>query len=168
MPEPPTNSVLFVCLGNICRSPLAEGIFLHLARERAIDVVADSAGTGHWHVGDRPDRRALATADRHGVELPGIGRQIDPSSDFGRFAWIVPMDASNHRDLLRLGSPPERTRRMRAFDPEHAGEVDRAPDVPDPYYGEDDGFERVYEMLTAACNGLLDQLVDQRHATANR
>jgi len=153
------RAILFVCLGNICRSPLAEGLFVHLAQRRGVDgLTVDSAGTGHWHVGERPDRRAQATADRYGIALPSVARQVDPGSDFARFGLIVPMDASNHRDLLRLGCPAGRLRRMRAFDPAHAHDPDNAPDVPDPYWGGEGGFDEVYHMLTRACEGLLDTL----------
>ncbi|NRA57793.1 MAG: low molecular weight phosphotyrosine protein phosphatase [Phycisphaerales bacterium] len=149
-------SVLFVCLGNICRSPLAEGIFLHLAAERGIDgMIVDSAGTGGWHAGEGPDRRASAVATKRGVHLPSIARQIE-RADFERFTHIIAMDASNHENLLSMGAPAERLRLMRSYDPSHS--IQSAPDVPDPYYGGDDGFDRVFDMLMAACAGLLDEL----------
>lgn len=154
--QPP--AVLFVCLGNICRSPLAEGIFLHLARRHGLEgVVVDSAGTGDWHAGEGPDPRALAVARRRGVHLPSIARQVRAPEDFERFTHLVPMDASNLARLLDLGAPPERVRLMRAYDPAHAGR-EAAPDVPDPYSGGDEGFERVFDMLEAACRGLVGAL----------
>ncbi|MCW5758109.1 MAG: low molecular weight phosphotyrosine protein phosphatase [Phycisphaeraceae bacterium] len=151
-------SILFVCLGNICRSPLAEGIFLHLAERHGLDgVVVDSAGTGDWHAGEGPDRRAMAVARRRGVHLPSIARQVRVPEDFDRFTHLVPMDASNMAHLLDLGAPPGRVRLMRAYDPAHAG-LPVAPDVPDPYYGGDDGFDRVFDMLESACLGLVEHL----------
>lgn len=151
-------AILFVCLGNICRSPLAEGIFLHLAERHGLErVIADSAGTGDWHVGEGPDRRAMAVARGRGVYLPSIARQVRVPEDFERFTHLVPMDASNLEHLLALGAPPERVRLMRAYDPVHHGQ-DAAPDVPDPYYGGDDGFERVFDMLESACLGLIEAL----------
>lgn len=153
-------SVLFVCLGNICRSPLAEGIFLHLAKGRGIEgITVDSCGTGGWHAGEGPDRRALAVARQRGVHLPSRARKVIVQ-DFEKFDLIVAMDASNLDDLVALGAPRDRVRLMRSYDPAHsnthAGKP--APDVPDPYYGGDDGFDRVYDMLVAACEGLLDEI----------
>ncbi|MFG0283927.1 MAG: low molecular weight protein-tyrosine-phosphatase [Phycisphaerales bacterium JB039] len=158
----PPRSLLFVCLGNICRSPLAEGIFLHLAEQRGVagDFTVDSAGTGHWHVGERPDRRASQVASRHHVILPSIARQVDPASDFDRFDLILPMDLDNRRDLLSLGAPPFKVRLMRSFDVELADAPDAQLVVPDPYFGDGDGFERVFAMLRQACDGLLDELLE--------
>jgi len=153
-----TNSVLFVCLGNICRSPLAEGLFLHLARERQVDhhFEVDSCGTGHWHVGSRPDGRALAVARKHGVELPSVARQIDPDTDFDRFALIIPMDRQNLGDILRAGADEQRVRLLRSFDPAMKAKPEGALDVPDPYFGGPDGFDEVFTMIRAACLGMLD------------
>lgn len=150
-------SILFVCLGNICRSPLAEGIFLHLARQRGIDgLVVDSCGTGGWHEGEGPDARALAVARARGVHLPSIARQVRAPHDFQSFTHIVAMDASNMENLLAVGAPAERVRLMRSYDPTYRDGT--APDVPDPYYGGDDGFDKVFDMLLAACEGLLDEI----------
>lgn len=159
MSDTPT-SVLFVCLGNICRSPLAEGVFLHLARERgvhgAFDV--DSCGTGGWHAGERPDPRSLAVAKKHGVELPGRARKYAPRSD-NAFDWLIPMDASNRDDLIDAGAPRDRVRLLRSFDPMLAGMPERSLDVPDPYYGGPGGFDEVFEMVRTACAGMLDELL---------
>lgn len=150
--------VLFMCLGNICRSPLAEGIFLHLAARRGARdrFLVDSCGTGGWHAGEPPDPRALAEAARHGVHLPSRARRLEPREDSRRFDLIVAMDAQNREDAIRAGVPGEKIRLMRSFDPA-AGELD----VPDPYYGGVEGFGRVYDMLAAACGGLLDHLLDE-------
>lgn len=160
MPAPPV-SVLFVCLGNICRSPLAEGVFAALATERGLgdrfDV--DSAGTAAYHSGEPPDSRSAAVAEAHGIRLTGYARQVTPR-DLERFDIVVAMDRSNRRSLERLG---RRVRGrpggladivlMRDYDPRA-----RDSDVPDPYYGGADGFERVYRILERACDGLLDEL----------
>lgn len=158
-----TTSVLFVCLGNICRSPLGEGIFAALAKERGLadHFHVDSAGTAAYHTGEPPDSRSIAVAAAHGVRLTGYARQVTPR-DMERFDVIVAMDRSNLRSLKRLH---QRSRRragtpadivlMRDYDP---GAHD--PDVPDPYYGGRDGFERVYRILERACGGLLDELAD--------
>lgn len=152
-------SILFVCLGNICRSPLAEGIFLHMAKERGLDaLVVDSCGTGGWHEGEGPDRRAMAVAKQRGVHLPSRARQVRGESDFTKFTHIIAMDASNVENLLAMGAPNERVRLMRSYDPAYSN--GNAPDVPDPYYGGDDGFDRVFDMLEAACEGLLDEITN--------
>lgn len=159
--DSPVGSLLFVCLGNICRSPLAEGLFIHLARERGVldRFRVDSAGTGAWHVGKPADPRSIAVARTHGVHLPSVARQVDPESDFERFDLILAMDRSNRTDLLDLGAPRERVRLMRSFDPTLTGVPEHDLDVPDPYYGRGDGFQRVYEMLLRATTGLLEELV---------
>ena len=154
-------SVLFVCLGNICRSPLAEGIFAALAKERGLDgdFHVDSAGTAAYHSGEPPDPRSTAVAAAHGIRLTGFARQITPR-DLERFDIVVAMDRSNRRSLERLrgrirggrGSRADIVM-MRDYDPGA-----RDPDVPDPYYGGPGGFERVYGILERACNGLLDDL----------
>jgi low molecular weight protein-tyrosine phosphatase len=160
---PDRTGVLFVCLGNICRSPLAEGIFLHRARRRGVldrfDV--DSCGTGAWHVGERADSRSLAVAAAHGITLPSIARQLDPAQDFQRFPWLIAMDRSNVRNLIRSGADPARVRLMRSFDASLSGARGEALEVPDPYDWPGDGFEAVYQMLDAACAGLMDFLLDE-------
>lgn len=151
-------SVLFVCLGNICRSPLAEGIFAALAGERGLGgrFHVDSAGTAAYHSGEPPDSRSTAVAAAHGIRLTGVARQVTPR-DLERFDVVVAMDRSNRRSLERL------RRRARGGHAEIVMMRDyesgaREPDVPDPYYGGPDGFERVYRILERACNGLLDEL----------
>ncbi len=154
-------SVLFVCLGNICRSPLAEGIFASRARERGLDgqFQVDSAGTAGYHSGDPPDSRSTAVAAAHGVRLTGFARQVTPR-DLELFDIVVAMDQSNRRSLERLRRRLRSGRgavadivMMRDYEPGA-----RDPDVPDPYYGGPGGFERVYRILERACNGLLDEL----------
>lgn len=165
-------SVLFVCLGNICRSPVAEGVFIHLARERGVldRFRVDSAGTGNWHVGRPADPRSRAVADRHGVHLPSRARQVDPASDFPAsggpeptgFDLLIGMDRDNCAALRSLGAPAERVGLLRGFDPALAGEPLHRLDVPDPYYGGPEGFDHMYEMIHAACAGLLGAVLDGR------
>lgn len=161
---PDTNSVLFVCLGNICRSPLAEGVFLHLLQERGLAdaYVVDSCGTGGWHVGEPPDPRSRAIAQKYGIELVSRGRKLDPWEDFNRFHWIIPMDRQNKKDLVTEGAPKDRVHLLRSFDPTMSGASENDLDVPDPYWDEDDGFEVVYQMVRAACEGMLTHLHDDR------
>lgn len=157
------TSVLFVCMGNICRSPLAEGIFLHTINRRGIAdrFSVDSAGTGGWHAGSRPDPRAIAVAERRGVVLPSRARVIQPE-DFTRFDHLLCMDRVNERHLLRIGAPRERLRLMLSVDPNSTH-----VEVPDPYEGDEEDFELVYRLLESACSALADELV-QRHGLPTR
>ena len=157
--SPNTVSVLFVCLGNICRSPLAEGVFTSVAESRGLGsrFEADSAGTGAYHVGEPPDARATAVAARHGVDLPSVARQVT-RRDFEHFDLVVAMDRSNRRSLERLRGPRPRPGAARiVLMRDHDPDPD-SPDVPDPYYGSADGFERVYRIVQRCCEGLLDEL----------
>lgn len=152
--------VLFVCLGNICRSPTAEGVMRALLASNGYDgeVVVDSAGTGGWHVGNPPDERAIAAAAARGFELGGVARQVR-IADFEEFDLIVAMDRSNRDDLLRLAPDAEaeaKVRLLREFG-------DGAPeDVPDPYYGDTDGFDEVLDIVERNCAALIEQVVDGR------
>ncbi|QOI99559.1 MAG: low molecular weight phosphotyrosine protein phosphatase [Phycisphaeraceae bacterium] len=155
------GGVLFVCLGNICRSPLARAVLQHKASRRGVDhlLEVDSCGTGGWHAGDGADPRSVAVAARYGVELRHVARRFDPRSDPRRFGFIIAMDRSNIANLERAGLPPGRASLLRAFDPALAGAGPAGLEVPDPYYGGDDGFERVYAMIDTACDGLLDHVL---------
>lgn len=150
-------SILFVCLGNICRSPLAEGIFRSLVEQAGLShrFEIDSAGTGAWHVGEPPDARAAMVASRHGVPLECKARQIT-GEDFARFDYIIAMDRENLRSLERMaasaGSEAE-IRLLREFDPERDGD-----EVPDPYYGGASGFETVYDIVSRSCRELLQRV----------
>jgi protein-tyrosine phosphatase len=155
--------LLFVCMGNICRSPTAEGVMRGLLREEGLEdvVEVDSAGTGAWHLGDPPDARAAAAAQARGVTLAGAARQIT-AADFSDYDLILAADRENLRDLRTVagevggGGVPARAKLhlLREFDPASGGDLD----VPDPYYGGDDGFEHVLDLVEAACRGLLDTL----------
>lgn len=153
-----TVRVCFVCLGNICRSPTAEGV-LRLAVERAGlsgQVVIDSAGTGGWHVGERPDPRTCAAAARRGIDLDHLGRQFR-REDFARFDLILAMDEANRRALLAMApddAARAKVRLFRSFDPASPP----GAEVPDPYYGGEDGFEHVLDICEAASAGLVDEL----------
>ncbi len=164
MPEQAKTSVLFVCLGNICRSPLADGIFTHLVNQRALanQFHIESCGTGAWHVGNPPDPRSILTAAKNNIDLTKLrARQFDADTDPNAFDWIIPMDTANHRELINQGTPKAKVHLMRSFDPTIT--TNKAPDVPDPYYGGDDGFDKVYEMLVRACEGLLYANTDAKY-----
>ena len=148
--------IVFVCMGNICRSPTAEGVMRRLVEEQGLDIEIDSAGTGAWHVGEPPDTRATLAARRRGVTLEGAARQIRPD-DFARFDLLIALDRANLRELLAIApdeEAAEKVRLLREFDPAADGDLD----VPDPYYGGDRGFETVLDMVEAACRGLIDEL----------
>jgi protein-tyrosine phosphatase len=152
--------LLFVCMGNICRSPTAEGVMANLLREQQLEnaVTIDSAGTGAWHVGNPPDSRSTAAARVRGIILSGAARQV-ADQDFDDFDLLLCADESNARDLRRLAADDEqreKIRLLRSYDPDSvaAGELD----VPDPYYGGPDGFENVLDLIDRACRGLLEEL----------
>jgi protein-tyrosine phosphatase len=153
-----TIRICFVCLGNICRSPTAEAMMQHLLEEAALteQVEIDSAGTGAWHVGEPPDTRAQAAGKRRGIAMRGKARKVI-TADFQHFDYLIAMDRSNRDDLLALASSTsarEKVVLLRDFDPQSPPEAE----VPDPYYGDGDGFERVLDICEAACRGLLDHL----------
>jgi protein-tyrosine phosphatase len=155
--EPPRTRVLFVCLGNICRSPLAENVFRYLVEEAGLEdrFEIDSAGTGSWHVGERPDARAASVASAHGIELRGRARQVT-QDDLVAFHYVLAMDRENLEELeymARKGEATAEIRLLRAYDP-HA---DR-DEVPDPYYGGASGFEDVFDIVSRSCRSLLASL----------
>lgn len=154
---PSPTRVLFVCLGNICRSPLAEGVFMSLVEEAGLSDMfeIDSAGTGSWHVGERPDARAIMVAREHGIELDSHARQVT-SEDLHNFDYVIAMDRENLLSLQRMASSSggdAEIQLLRAYDPDPEGS-----EVPDPYYGGVGGFENVYQIVSRACEGLLARL----------
>ncbi len=159
--------LLFVCLGNICRSPTAEGVMRALvAREGLQDSIQlESAGTGAWHVGSAPDRRATAAALARGVTLQGRARQVT-LEDFDDFDLLLAMDRENARELQQQAPGEQqraKVRLLREFDPASAPRGSQAAagdglDVPDPYFGGAGGFDEVFELVQAACEGLLEQI----------
>ena len=150
-----TPSVLFVCLGNICRSPLAEAAFREEARRLKLDVVVDSAGTGGWHIGEPPDPRAQAVARRNGVNISSLrGRQVKPG-DFRRFTHIVALDEDNLANLRRL-APADATADLSLL-LDHVEGREGQP-VADPYFGDDDGFDVTWTDVTAGALGLAQKL----------
>ncbi len=157
----PRTGVLFVCTGNICRSPLAEAIFRHLAGQRRVVEMFDiaSCGTGSWHAGENADPRTLAVAARYGIPMRHVARQLNPVLDFARYPWILAMDHSHIRSMMHRGNQKARIHLIREFDPVLSGVTGTDLDVPDPYYGGEDGFEHMYQMLDRACRGLLDRLM---------
>lgn len=157
--------VLFVCMGNICRSPSAEGVFLRLLEEHnLLEVIeVDSAGTHAYHVGEQADRRSMAAALRRGIDIsPHRARQVHPR-DFDHYDYILAMDEDNHHRLVRQ-CPPHHHAKVQLF-LEFAPHLDII-EVPDPYYGGEKGFEHVLDLVEAASQGLLET-IRNAHLAAN-
>ena len=156
--------LLFVCLGNICRSPAAEGVFLHLIASEGLEerFVVDSAGTGGWHVGNPADRRMRAAAERRGIHLPSRARQIE-LADLTSFDCILTMDDDNLRNVRSLARELGDRPGLARIEPmtSHCRRLS-ASEVPDPYYGGEQGFEDVLDLLEDACTGLLESLIREQ------
>jgi protein-tyrosine phosphatase len=149
--------VLFVCLGNICRSPLAEAVFKHKIKEKGLEdrFEADSCGTANYHIGDTPDPRTIANARKNGVTIKHLGRQLS-ERDLAYYDHIFAMDNSNLRNIQRLsnaGQYSEKIRLMRDFDT-----VGTGGEVPDPYYGHERDFQEVFEILDRSTEALIESL----------
>ena len=153
--------VLFVCLGNICRSPVAEGVFTHLVDKQNLQPYfhIDSCGTAGYHIGELPHPQTRQVAEKNGITLTSRGRQFQ-ADDFLRFDYILAMDSNNYADLASQ-VPEEKLRQrlymFRAFDPNNKKKQNI--DMPDPYYGGLSGFENVYEIALRTCQHLLNELV---------
>lgn len=139
--------ILFVCSGNICRSPTAEGVMRHIARERGLDVEVASAGIGGWHVGAPTDERSAAAARRRGIALEGTAQQVR-ADDFDDYDMLVAMDRDHERELLAMAGAHRSKVRL----------LIEGADVPDPYYGGPDGFEDVLDLVTEGCERLADDI----------
>lgn len=149
--------VLFVCLGNICRSPTAEGVFRKLVADRDLEDVIeiDSAGTGAWHTGECPDRRAQIEARNRGIDISGLKARAVNVRDFTTFDYIVAMDEHNDADLRAICPASEQHKIHRLLD--FAGDC-AEHNVPDPYYGGDDGFRHVFDLVESGSRGLLERI----------
>lgn len=153
----PKTKILFVCLGNICRSAMAEGSLRYLAEQKGVEhlVDIDSAGTGDWHVGEHPDGRATTTAQQRGIDISGqLARKVK-IEDFEVFDYLLAMDQENHMNLMRM-APAEHKHKVQLFLKYAPEQPER--EVPDPYYGGAQGFEHVLDLVQAASRGLLDEV----------
>ncbi|MBV1824192.1 low molecular weight protein-tyrosine-phosphatase [Komagataeibacter oboediens] len=148
-------AVLFVCMGNICRSPLAEAAFRAAARQAGLQVTVDSAGTGDWHAGAPPDRRACAVARRHGIDITHYRARVVTADDFDRFTHIIALDHANLRHLLDMQPAGSRARVSLLLDhvPGRTGHA-----VADPYYGDASGFDTTWRDVAAGAAALVNRL----------
>ncbi len=161
------HRILFVCLGNICRSPMAEGVFRRIAEEEGalhlFDI--DSAGLGHWHIGQAPDPRAQSAARDRGIDISGQSARQVADTDFDRFDLILAMDGENYEELVQL-APSGARRKVRRF-LDFAPKV-RKKDVPDPFFGGTDGFDEALDLIEQAVRGLLAELHDKAAPVKSR
>jgi protein-tyrosine phosphatase len=174
MKTAPVVRLSFVCLGNICRSPTAEAVMRHLVKQAGLadKIAIDSAGTGDWHVGEARDPRSAEVGRRRGMPLSGVARQFQPQ-DFARFDHVLAMDRQNQASLLQMApdqAARNKVRLLRSFDPASAASAASTgssaasgggggdDEVPDPYFGGAQGFDRVFDICEAACRGLLAHL----------
>ena len=149
------TSVLFVCLGNICRSPLAEGALRAEAKRLGLDLIVDSAGTGNWHAGEPPDRRAIAVARRNGVDISGLRARQVRVADFHRFHHVIALDHDNLANLRKL-APADGTAELSLLLDHVEGREGQA--VTDPWFGDEAGFDVTWAEVTAAARGLVKAL----------
>ena len=153
------NSVLFVCLGNICRSPAAEAIFINLLEKKELtnDFIVDSAGTGSWHIGKKADSRMRVAAERRDINILSRARQIT-SKDFDEFNYILAMDNSNFRNIQDLKKRTASTDFASIKKIQDFKSVFNEQEVPDPYFGGDEGFDYVLDILEDSVNGFLESI----------
>ena len=157
--------IMFVCMGNICRSPLAEGVLRHQAREAGVldHLEIASSGTGAWHVGQAPDRRMTQTAKKHGVSLDGQRAQQFEFGDLSYYDYIFAMDSDNLGNIKHLDFQDKSLHKIALFRSHDSEPGDRQ--VPDPYYGGPQGFEHVYEIVERTCKRILEYVVEQEGLT---
>lgn len=149
------NRILVVCLGNICRSPLAEGVLLHLKEKYQLNIIIDSAGTSNYHIGEAPDHRTIANAKKHKVDLSPLRARQFIQSDFDNFDRIFVMDKSNKRNVLSLARHEQDIEKVDLFlNLLHPG---KDLEVPDPYYGGEEGFENVFNLVWNASEKLMEE-----------
>ena len=146
--------VLMVCLGNICRSPLAEGILQHKINENQLDWKVDSAGTGSWHVGNSPDPRSQEVGLKHGIDITRQRAMQFKAHHLDKFDLIFAMDSSNYQNILKLATTPEQKEKVQLI--MNMSEPGMNQGVPDPYW-DDNGFENVYQMLNRACDAIIEK-----------
>jgi protein-tyrosine phosphatase len=151
--------VVFVCLGNICRSPLGEGVFRHLVEQKGLAdyFTIDSAGTASYHVGELPDPGSRHVAKKHGISLDGQYARQFTTDDVTRWDYVIAMDASNHSNIMKVGALTGKLHLLREFDPEGPG------DVPDPWARGDEAFLETYTIIRRSCEKLLEHIIKEHN-----
>ena len=148
--------ILIVCIGNICRSPMAEGILMHKLKQKNIHATVDSAGTGPWHVGQHPDYRAIETAQQHGIDISKLVARLFVNTDFDKFDKIYVADEEVYSDVLSRAKNEKDIAKidflLNVFEP------NSNKPVPDPYYGNQDGFETIFQLIDQACEKIVNEL----------
>ena len=154
------KSVLFVCLGNICRSPTAHAVFQSMVNKIGLsnEIYVDGAGTGDWHLGHAPDRRSAATSALRGYDMSALRSRLVTIEDFTEFDYIIAMDADNLRNLRNMCPPGAKAKLQLLLDYSRKPEYDVVSEVPDPYYGGEDGFPHVLDLIEDASVALLDHI----------
>jgi protein-tyrosine phosphatase len=161
------HRILFVCLGNICRSPMAEGVFRRMAQEQGVlDLFEiDSAGLGQWHIGQAPDARAQSASLKRGIDISGQSARQVKHGDFARFDLVLAMDGENYQELVQL-APSDARHKVRRF-LDFAREA-RTKNVPDPFFGAPKGFDHALDLIEQAARGLLTSLLTEAAAPAKK
>jgi protein-tyrosine phosphatase len=155
------KNILMVCLGNICRSPLAHGILINKAENHNFQLNVDSAGTGSWHIGSKPDIRSINTAKKHGIDISNQRARQISTIDLDNYDIVFVMDQQNHKDVINLCNNPEQRDKVRLI----LNEVKKNSNesVPDPYYDEIHGFENVFSLLENACQNIIIKLIKDEY-----
>ncbi len=153
-------NILFVCLGNICRSPLAEGVLVHAIKEKGLDnqIYVDSCGTSAYHIGDSPDPRTIQNARENNIVLTSRARQFKVD-DFEKFDYILAMDQSNYQNIVRLDPKEQYTDKVSLL--RNHDQNNKGADVPDPYFGGQDGFQEVFDIVHRSVYNFLDHLIEE-------
>lgn len=152
------KKIVFVCLGNICRSPVAEGIMLNLKEKYQLDLEIDSAGTASYHIGEAPDKRTIANAAQHGIDLTPLRARQFKTNDFDKFDWILAMDVNNLNTLIKMTNEQKHLQKVKLMlDFAHSSQN---AEVPDPYYGTENDFELVFNLIDKACQSIVKRIFD--------
>ena len=145
-----------VCLGNICRSPMAHGILNHKANKANLEIHVDSAGTGNWHIGNQPDFRSISIAKKNGIDITNQKARQISTKDLYEYDLVYAMDKQNYKDIIKLCSQEEQKHKIKLILNETKTNANES--VPDPYYDEIDGFEKVFTLLNEACQNIIEKL----------
>lgn len=158
------QKILMVCLGNICRSPLAEGILRHKAQKDNLSLTIDSAGTSNYHIGEHPDARTIKNAQKHEIDVSQLKARQFTVTDFDAFDLIYAMDSSNYQNIIALARNKNDTKKVKLILNELYPDQNKS--VPDPYFGGEEGFEEVFQLLNKACDSIIEKTKKNNHANS--